>query len=77
MQFSTGIYPYTVNASNLYNRIISIVSIYLGTLYKDSSQTQILNVNRPSNHPSTTKTRPQAKQARLPTKTAVALGSSY
>ena len=41
---------------------------------KDSSRTQILNVNRPSNHPSTTKTRPQVKQARLPTKTAFALG---
>ena len=45
--------------------------------YKDSSRTQILNVNRPRNHPSTTKTRPQVKQARLPTKTAVALGPSY
>ena len=44
---------------------------------KDSSRTQILTVNRPSNHPSTTKTRPQMKQARLPTKTAVALGPSY
>ena len=45
--------------------------------YKESSRTQILNVNRPSNHPSTTKTRPQVKQARLPTKTAVVLGPSY
>ena len=45
---------------------------------QDSFRTQILNVNRPSNHPiSTTKTRPQVKQARLPTKTAVALGPSY
>ena len=47
------------------------------SLLQDSSRTQILNVNRPSNHPSTTKTRPQVKQARLPTKTAVALGPSY
>ena len=37
-------------------------------IYKESSRTQIFNVNRPSNHPSTTKTRPQVKQARLPTK---------
>ena len=31
---------------------------------KESSRTQILNVNRPSNHPNTTKTRRQVKQAR-------------
>ena len=44
---------------------------------QESSRTQILNANHPSNHPSTTKTRPQVKQARLPTKTAVVLGPSY
>ena len=44
---------------------------------EDSSRTQILNVNRPSNHPSIAKTRPHVKQARLPTKTAVPLGPSY
>ena len=46
-------------------------------LLKESSRIQILNVNRRSNHPSTTKPRPQVKQARLPTKTAVVLGPSY
>ena len=41
--------------------------------YEESSRTQILNVNRPS----TTKPRPQVKQDRLPTKTAVPVGLSY
>ena len=45
--------------------------------YQESSRTQILNVNRPSNHPRYTKTRPQVKQARLPTKTVVTLRLSY
>ena len=43
---------------------------------KDSSRTQILNVNRPSNHASITKTRPQVKQARLPTKRPLHWGRS-
>ena len=44
---------------------------------EESFRTQILNVNRPSNHPSTSKTRPQVKQARLPTKKAIALRPYY
>ena len=58
-----------------FNNLVSVLTEQ--QRYKESPRTQILNVNRPSNHPRYTKTRPQVKQARLPTKTAVALGPSY
>ena len=54
--------------------LVHVCSIDVTYRLEDSSRTQILNVNRPSNHPRVKKPRQQMKQAHLPTKTAVALG---
>ena len=69
------------NSREAYKKLKLLKSItYLANYkvsIKDSSRSQILHLNRPSNHPSTTRTRPEVKQACLPTKTAVVLGPSY
>ena len=46
--------PFKINGPNFFSQVL--ISIYGNQKTKDSTGTQILNVNRPSNHPSTTKT---------------------